>query len=270
MSFGFEQSHVVITGASGGVGIPTAERFLSLGASVSLQYNSNALTLSSLLLSHPEKAAAFKASVESEEEVKTFFDKAVARFGPVTTLVVCHGIWPSEDVFVMDMELERWKRTLSVNLDGTFLFCREYLRQLNMAVKSGAQLRNVSIVFVGSTAGKFGEAFHADYSSSKSAMMYGLTLSLKNEIVKIHPRGRVNTVSPGWIRTPMAERAMQDPSLLYQALASSPLKKVSEPIDIANAILFLASENMSGNITGISLDVNAGMEGRLLNKASDF
>ncbi len=63
-------------------------------------------------------------------------------------------------------------------------------------------------------------------------MMYGFVLSVKNEIVKIHPRARINTVSPGWIRTPMAERAMQDPALLYQALASSPLKKVSEPSDI--------------------------------------
>ncbi|KAI8835305.1 hypothetical protein BC829DRAFT_406589, partial [Chytridium lagenaria] len=164
------------------------------------------------------------------------------------------------------MSLDRWKNTISVNLDGTFLFCREYLKQLEVAVKGGKALKNVGIVMVGSTAGKFGEAWHADYSCTKSAMMYGLTLSLKNEIVKIHPRGRVNTVSPGWIRTPMAERAMQDKTLLYQALASSPLKKVSEPVDIANAILFLSSEKMSGNITGISLDVNAGMEGRLLNK----
>lgn len=54
-------------------------------------------------------------------------------------------------------------------------------------------------------------------------------MSLKNEIVKIHPRARINTVAPGWIKTPMAERAMNDKSLMYQALASSPLKKVSDP-----------------------------------------
>ncbi|KAJ3065083.1 hypothetical protein HDU98_011525 [Podochytrium sp. JEL0797] len=168
------------------------------------------------------------------------------------------------------MTLARFRNTIQVNLDGTFLFSREYLKQLDVAVQKGVDLKNVSIVLIGSTAGKFGEAYHADYSSSKSAMMFGLTPSLKNEIVKIHPRGRVNTVSPGWIRTPMAERAMQDPSLLYQALASSPLKKVSEPDDIARAILFLSSSDMSGNITGISLDVNAGMEGRLLNQPSDF
>jgi NAD(P)-dependent dehydrogenase (short-subunit alcohol dehydrogenase family) len=68
----------------------------------------------------------------------------------------------------------------------------------------------------------------------------------------------------------MADRAMADPKLLYQALASSPLKKVSEPIDISNAILFLADSSKSGNITGVSLDVNSGMEGRLLNQFADF
>jgi NAD(P)-dependent dehydrogenase (short-subunit alcohol dehydrogenase family) len=68
----------------------------------------------------------------------------------------------------------------------------------------------------------------------------------------------------------MAERAMQEPGLLYQALASSPLKKVSEPNDIAQAVLFLADSSKSGNITGVSLDVNAGMEGRILYSKMDF
>ncbi|KAJ3331750.1 hypothetical protein HDU76_002306 [Blyttiomyces sp. JEL0837] len=267
---GHFNAHVAITGASGGVGIPTAELFLEAGAKVSLHYNTNAKTLQPLLEKYPNSAYAIQASVTSESDITRFYEQASAKFGVVTTLVVCHGIWPTEDVGVKDMSLERWKNTIAVNLDGTFLFCREYLKRLEVAVNLGAQLHNVAIVMVGSTAGKFGEAWHADYSVTKSSMMYGLTLSLKNEIVKIHPRGRVNTVSPGWIRTPMAERAMQDPALLYQALASSPLKKVSEPEDIARAIFFLSSEKMSGNITGISLDLNAGMEGRLLNKPHDF
>lgn len=63
---------------------------------------------------------------------------------------------------------------------------------------------------------------------------------------------------------------MNDPSLLYEALASSPLRKVSETVDVANAIVFLADSSVSSNITGISLDVNAGMEGRIINQPSDF
>jgi len=75
---------------------------------------------------------------------------------------------------------------------------------------------------------------YADYAVTKSAMMHGLLLSLKNEIIKTAPKGRINVVAPGWVRTPMGEPALKDLNLLYQALASSPLKKVSEPEDIAN------------------------------------
>ncbi|KAI8617206.1 NAD-P-binding protein [Chytriomyces sp. MP71] len=263
-------SHVLITGASGGVGVETARAFLQRGARVSMHYNSNCESLKPLLTKYPSTARAFQANVTNENDVRRLFEQAVSELGHVSSLIVVHGVWPEEDLMVRDLSLQRFKSTLDINLTGSFLFCREYMRGLTTAVAAEADLRDVSIVFVGSTAGKFGEALHADYSASKSALMYGFTLSLKNEIVKIHPRGRVNTVSPGWIRTPMAERAMNDPSLLFQALASSPLKKVSEPSDVANAIYFLASEDMSGNITGISLDVNGGMEGRLLNNAEDF
>lgn len=60
----------------------------------------------------------------------------------------------------------------------------------------------------------------ADYASSKSALTHGLMLSLKNEIVKIHPKGRVNTVAPGWVATAMAEKSMADPDVRYQAMAT--------------------------------------------------
>ncbi|KAJ3249396.1 hypothetical protein HDU78_003182 [Chytriomyces hyalinus] len=267
----FANTHVFLTGASGGVGVETARQFLALGACVSLHANSNAEALAPLVAQYPRTGRVFKAAIDNEKDIDRVFAESTAVFGPIASLIVVHGIWPAEDVAVKDMSLARWSRTINVNLTGTFLCCRAYLRQLEAAVTAKkAPSKNVSIVFVGSTAGKFGEALHADYASSKSAMMYGLTTSLKNEVVKIHPTARVNTVSPGWIRTPMAERAMQDPALLYQALASSPLKKVSEPVDIARAILFLSSSDMAGNITGISLDVNAGMEGRLLNQPGDF
>ncbi|KAJ3138763.1 hypothetical protein HK100_012378 [Physocladia obscura] len=263
-------SHVLVTGASGGVGIAAARELLQQGARVTLHCNSNTRDAAALCALHTTTARIAVADTTDEAAVAALVTAAVAAFGPISTLVVVHGIWPAEDCPVKDLSLARWRNTMAVNLDGAFLFCREYLRQLDASKAALALAENIAIVFVGSTAGKFGEAFHADYSASKSALMYGLTLSLKNEIVKIHPKGRVNTVSPGWIRTPMAARALEDPQLLYQALASSPLKKVSEPEDIARAILFLSCSAMSGNITGISLDVNAGMEGRLLNKPEDF
>ncbi|KAJ1566218.1 hypothetical protein HK405_010710 [Cladochytrium tenue] len=265
-------AHVLITGASGGVGLETARVLLDAGASVSLHYATKREPLEQILAEYPGRTVAVGASATSESDVAACVRSAVEALGPITTLVVSHAVFPEQDVAVKDMALAQWRNTIAVNLDGTFLFCRhvvlakltptrgEYLRQLEAAVKQKRPLKHVGIVMIGSTAGKFGEAMHADYSATKSAMMYGLTLSLKNEIVKIHPRGRVNTVSPGKI-----------PSVYPPApvLFHSPLKKISEPRDVANAILFLSSEDLSGNITGISLDVNAGMEGRLLNKPED-
>lgn len=119
-------------------------------------------------------------------------------------------------------------------------------------------------------------------------MMYGLTMSLKNEIVKIAPRGRVNTVAPGWVRTPMAESALQNPEVIYRALATyvylsramishcsqlplrTPLKKVAIPEDIASQIVVLSSGVLSGHVTGQVIMVEGGMEGRLLNRQEDF
>ncbi|KAI9145685.1 NAD dependent epimerase/dehydratase [Paraphysoderma sedebokerense] len=265
MDLGLTGKHIIITGASGGVGVVTAQKFLESGANVTLHYNTNSSTLSPLVSRFPLKTYSHSADVTSESAVQNLVTSAVENFGPVHVLVVCHGIWPDQDIAIKDMEYSRWKATLEVNLDGTFLFVKHFLQQLDdYQRKNGSLLENIAIVLL------VQRLVNSEKLSILSAMIYGMTLSLKNEIVKVNPNARVNTVSPGWIRTPMAERAMQDESLLYQALATSPLKKVSEPTDIANAILFLASAKVSGNITGVTLDVNSGMEGRLIHQPRDF
>ncbi|KAJ1897892.1 hypothetical protein LPJ81_004444 [Coemansia sp. IMI 209127] len=253
--------HVLVTGASGGVGLETSRAFLEQGAKVTLHYNTNRSTLEPLLREYPKDTYAVKASISDEAEVRQAFEQAVRELGPVQVLVVNHGIWPSDAILIKDMSVEHWTRTMDVNLTGSFLAIRQYMRQL---VEHNVQ-DNVAVVMVGSTAGRFGEWYHADYAATKAAMMYGLTLSLKNEIVQFWPRGRVNTVAPGWIRTPMAEPALRSSDVVERAFATSPLNKISEPQDVARAILFLASEPASGNITGHVMDVNAGMEGRVLN-----
>ena len=119
-------------------------------------------------------------------------------------------------------------------------------------------------------------------------MMYGLTLSLKNEIVKIAPKGRVNCIGPGWVRTPMAVEALANSRVIYSALAtcvisffclsrngkqthrSTPLKKVAEPTDIAQQIVILSSTKVSGHVSGQVLMIEGGMEGRLLNMPADL
>lgn len=100
--------------------------------------------------------------------------------------------------------------------------------------------------------------------------MGGLLLSLKNEIVQIAPKGRVCSVAPGWVKTPAVEPLLSDPNVVYAALASTPLKKLAEPQDIARQVLALASSELSGHITGQVVMAHGGMEGRLLNRRSDL
>jgi 3-oxoacyl-[acyl-carrier protein] reductase len=119
-------------------------------------------------------------------------------------------------------------------------------------------------VLIGSTAGIFGEAGHADYAAAKAGLTYGLARSLKNEICRLAPRGRVNVVCPGWTVTPMARRFAADPARVRRALQTIPLRKVARVHDVAMAILYLASSRLAGHVSGQILTVSGGMEGRLL------
>ncbi|KAF8900501.1 NAD dependent epimerase/dehydratase [Gymnopilus junonius] len=264
MDLGLEGVHVLITGASGGIGLETAELFYDQGAIVTAHYNSNFKSLESFVDS---RSQAIKADLTKEEEVIDLFKKATYTYGPVQILVINHAISVVEDANVWEMSYDRWKHTIDTNLNSSFLVAREYLRQLK--TMSADLKEEACIILIGSTAGKYGEAGHADYAASKSAMMYGLTMSLKNEIVKLAPKGRVNCLGPGWVKTPMATDSLKNPRVAYAALATTPLKKIAEPNDIANQILVLSSNKISGHVTGQVLMIEGGMEGRLLNKPED-
>jgi len=157
------------------------------------------------------------------------------------------------------MSLDQWRETIDADLTSVFFTCRAFLRHLAQEPRESAAL-----VLVGSTAALFGEEGHADYSAAKAALTYGLTLSLKNEIVRLAPRGRVNCVCPGWTRTAMAEYAMSDPKAVRRAQSTMALRKVATPQDVASAIVFLASDRLAGHLSGTILPVAGGMEGRLL------
>ncbi|KAJ7104477.1 NAD(P)-binding protein [Mycena belliarum] len=267
MDLELKDVHVLVTGASGGIGLETARLFLKQGAKVTAHYNTNATSVNSLISEFGEGTViAAQANLSVEADVVRLFASSNA-LGPVQVAIINHGVWPTADEPVATMSLERWRATFDSNTTSSFLVAREFLRQLEPA--SDAAKAKASILFVGSTAGKYGEAGHADYAASKSALMYGLTLSLKNEIVKIAPRGRVNSVGPGWVNTPMAEETLKDPVVVYRALATTPLKKVAEPWDIAAQIVVLSSPSLSGHVTGQVVMVEGGMEGRLLNRNTD-
>ena len=116
--------------------------------------------------------------------VQRLFMGSEAAMGPVEILVANGGRWPSDDVPVSQMTLEQWNGTLASNLTFVFFCMREFLRGI---VKH--RLTDPSAVLIGSTAGIFGEAGHADYAASKAALTYGLARSLKNEMFRQAPRG---------------------------------------------------------------------------------
>ncbi len=138
--------------------------------------------------------------------------------------------------------------------------------ELGDALIAGADLTDeteVDELFAVSTAGIFGEAGHADYAAAKSAVIQGLLLSLKNEIVRVAPRARVNAVCPGWTYSPMT-RGEVDDEVLDRVTATMALRKIAEPEDVARQVVVLASDELSGHVTGQVIVVAGGMEGRFL------
>src|SRR5437667_246425 len=100
--------------------------------------------------------------------------------------------------------------------------------------------------------------------AAKAGLTYGLTRTLKNEMCRLAPRGRVNVVCPGWTFTPMTRRLADDAPRVRRVLQTIPLRKVGRPQDVAAAIVYLASSRLAGHLTGQILTVAGGMEGRML------
>lgn len=250
---------VLITGASGGIGLATARMFAEEGARLILHYHKQEKPVRKLLAETAAEGAALQADLREQAEVERMFATALERYPRIDCLVANAGIFPEQPVPLHEMSLEQWQNTLAADLDGVFLCCREFLRHL-----AGRPRESASIVLVGSTAAIFGEEKHADYASAKAALTYGLTRTLKNEIVRLAPRGRVNCVCPGWTRTPMAEYGLRDEATVRRVQATMALRKIATAEDVAAAIVFLASDRLAGHLSGTVLPVAGGMEGRLL------
>jgi 3-oxoacyl-[acyl-carrier protein] reductase len=248
---------VLIAGASGGIGSACARAFHAEGARVLIHYHrgeERAQALSAELGGAP----AVPADLTAEAEVERLFATTRDVIGRVDVCVQVQGVWPREDVPVWELPLERWNDTLVKNLTTTFLVARQFLREV-------ARNGDGSLVLVGSTAGVFGEAGHADYAAAKSAIIGGLLLSLKNEITRIAPLGRVNAVAPGWTESPMT-RGLVDPDRVRAVSRTMALRKVAQPEDVAAQVVVLASDVLSGHVTGQTVVLAGGMEGRTVHE----
>ena len=256
MDTGLAGKRVLVTGASGGIGSATARAFAGEGCRLALHYHRGRDRADALARDLPG-SVALQADLREEGEVDALFDAARAELGGLDVCAAVAGVWPEEDVPVWDLPPARWEETLRANLTATYLTARGFLREVE---RNG----HGSLVLVGSTAAVFGEAGHADYAAAKSAIVGGLLLSLKNEIGRIASAGRVNAVCPGWTVSPMTRSTLDDPSVLDRATRTMALRKAAAPEDVARQIVVLASDELSGHVTGQVVLVAGGMEGRLL------
>ena len=256
METGLAGKRVLVTGGGGGIGSACVRAFAAEGARVAVHYRTSAERAEEL--ARETGGVALRADLTVEDEVDGMFEAAERELGGIDVCAAVAGFWPRADEPVWQLPLERWEATLGANLTATFLTARGFLR---IVERQG----HGNLVLVGSTAGRFGEAGHADYAAAKAGIQVGLLLSLKNEIVRIAPRARVNAVAPGWTYSPMT-RGELDEEFVARLSRTMALRKVGVAEDVARAVVVLASDELSGHVTGELVTVAGGMEGRTVHE----
>lgn len=243
-----EGKTALITGASRGIGLGIAEAFLAQGASVAICGTSeDGINKAKALLQgkYPQAGVlALAADVSKAGDCEAFTAAAAEHFGKIDILVNNAGI--TRDTLLIRMSESDWDSVISVNLKGAFLMSKAVAK--HMIKQRGGNIINMS-----SVVGQSGNAAQANYSASKAGLI-GLTKSLAKELASRNIR--VNAIAPGFVKTEMTEVLKDD--LRDAILQSIPLKRFAEVTDIAQAAVFLASDN-AGYITGQVLAVNGGL-----------
>lgn len=237
---------VIITGASRGIGRETALLFAKNEYNVVINYNKSeeqALLLENEINSKGKSAVAIKADVSNMNEVKAMIDETLKHFKSIDVLVNNAGI--AEQKMFCDITENDWENMLKVNVTGMFNTCKCVMPF--MIHKKEGKIINVSSIW-----GLVGASCEVHYSTSKAAII-GFTKALAKELGPSNIK--VNCVAPGVINTDMnANLDMETIDILKE---ETPLGTIGKPIDVANAIYFLASDK-SNFITGQVISPNGG------------
>src|ERR1700736_3889252 len=236
----------LVTGASQGIGRACALRLARAGASVALAARSQEKLneVVSEIAAAGGKAAAFPMDVSEEEQIKAAFKAVLAQFGKIDILVNNAGI--TRDQLVVRMKRADWDSVLNTNLTSAY-FCTQ------QAISSMLKQRWGRIINITSIFGQMGQAGQANYAASKAGLI-GLTMAIAREVASRNIT--CNAVAPGFIETAMTSGLGDD--FKQNAVKMIPLGRVGSPEDVANAVVFLASEEAS-YISGHVLNVNGGM-----------
>ena len=229
----------IVTGGAKGLGMEMALRFANEGAIVI------AADMTKLSYEH-KNVIGYNLNITNAEACKTFYDEIIKKYERIDILVNNAGV--TRDSMTRKMTDDQWNLVMDVNLKGVFKLVRYVGPQ--MEVIGGGSIINIS-----SVVGEFGNIGQANYAATKAGMI-GLTKSWAKEFARKGVPVRVNAISPGYIMTDILKTVPED--LLTKFAGLTMLKRLGQPSEIANAALFLASDEAS-YITGHTLSVNGGM-----------
>jgi 3-oxoacyl-[acyl-carrier protein] reductase len=232
----------LVVGGSSGIGLGIAEAFLEQGMKVAIHYRSHEAEARDLAARFPGSAFPVGAELATEQGAVGLVREAARLLGGMDQLVHSAGIWNDGDID--RIEASRLEEIFRVNVFSAFYVVREAVPMLRKGAPG-------NVVFIGSTAGQRGEPRHSHYAATKGAIQ-SLTMSLA---VELAPAVRVNLISPGWVRTPMAEEELVTIGPFVAGVL--PNRRVAEVSDCAHAALFLASQ-ASAHLVGQDLCVSGG------------
>lgn len=229
----------IVTGGANGIGKETVLRFANEGAKVI------AVDMQEVTYKH-ENVEGVILNVTDSNNCKAFYETAISKYGQIDILVNNAGI--TRDAMTRKMTDEDWQLVMDVNLKGVF----------NLVRYIGPQMETIgggSIINIASVVGEFGNIGQANYSATKAGLI-GLSKTWAKEFARKGVPVRVNSISPGYVMTDILKTVPEE--LLDKFAKMTMLKRLGQPHEIADACLFLASDE-SSYITGHNLSVNGGM-----------
>ncbi len=238
-----KNKNIIVTGASGGIGGSIIKKFYNYGSNI-LATGTRVEKLEELK-SKFKNLKILKFDVSQNDKIEDFIEKATSELGGNLDCIV-NNAGVTKDNLAIRMSIEDWKKVLDINLTSTFLMSKFAIKKM-LKNKSGKIINITSIV------GHTGNLGQSNYTASKAGII-AMSKSLSIEYAKKNIN--INCVSPGFIKTAMTDKI--DEKFKDILLSKIPSARLGEPDDIANAVLFLAS-NLSDYINGETLHVNGGM-----------
>ena len=247
----------LVTGANSGIGKACAIALGRAGADVVVNYvrgDDAAKEVVETITAAGVRAIAIQADVSNEAQVQAMFKQMIAEFGTIDILINNAGL--QKDSRFEDMTLDQWNLVINVNLTGQFLCAREAVREFKRrGVVKDISVSAGKIICMSSVHEVIPWGGHVNYAASKGGVM----LLMKSMAQELAPaRIRVNSISPGAIRTPINTDAWQTPEAYSDLMTLVPYQRIGEPEDIARAAVFVASD-MADYMTGTSLFIDGGM-----------